>query len=278
MKVLLTGAGGQLGRAVQAVFTGHEVAALGHGALDITDLAAVRAAVAALQPALVLNAAAWTDVDGAESDPAGACRVNALGPRNLALACAGAGAVLLHISTDYVFDGRAGRPYHEYDATAPLNVYGAGKLAGEEAVRVHCPRHYIVRTAWLYGAEGRNFPNTLRGLAERPEVRVVDDQHGSPTYAPHLARALLELVETQAWGTWHLAGSGGTSWYGLTCELFRALGVQTPVVPVATAEFPRPAERPKYAVLESIQSPAIRLPPWEEGLAEFVREIDRNSE
>lgn len=273
MKVLLTGAGGQLGRAVQAVFARHEVVALGHGALDVADLAAARAAVAAHRPALVLNAAAWTDVDGAESDPAGAYRANALGPRNLALACAGAGAALLHLSTDYVFDGRAVRPYHEYDATAPLNVYGAGKLAGEAAVRAHCPRHYIVRTAWLYAAAGRNFPNTMRGLANRSEVRVVDDQHGSPTYAPHLARALLELVETQAWGTWHLAGGGGTSWYGLTRELFRALGVRIPVVPVSTAEFPRPAERPKYAVLASIQSPEIRLPPWEEGLAEFVREV-----
>src|SRR5262249_54438899 len=176
----------------------------------------------------------------------------------------------LHVSTDYVFDGTAGRAYHEYDRPNPLSVYGRSKLAGEEAVRAAHARHYVVRTAWLYAAEGRNFPLTLLGLGAKGPVRVVDDQHGSPTFAPHLAEAIARLVATGAWGTYHLAGAGETTWHGLTQTLFELCGVRSPVEAVITDAFPRPAPRPRYSVLTSIQEPRITLPPWRAGLAEFA--------
>ena len=154
-------------------------------------------------------------------------------------------------------------------------MYGASKLAGETAVRNANRRHYIVRTAWVYHESAGNFPRTMLSLADRDEVRVVTDQVGSPTYAPHLARGLLRVIETGAFGTYHLAGSGEASWYDLTCELYRKLGIRTPVIPVTTEEFPRPAERPRYSALTSIQEPAIELPPWTEGLAEFCSKVER---
>jgi dTDP-4-dehydrorhamnose reductase len=273
MRILLTGAGGQLGSALRACLTTHDLVALEHAQLDIASLGAVRDVVRTQAPQVVINAAAYNDVDGAETRSDDAFAGNALGPRNLALATAERGAVLVHVSSDYVFDGTSRRPYHEFDRPNPRSVYAASKLAGEEAVRALNPRHYVVRTAWLYHTIGRNFPKTMRGLAERSEVRVVSDQFGSPTYAPHLAVALTHLLATDAFGTYHLAGSGGTSWYELTVALYRELGITTPVRPVATAEFPRPAERPRYSVLTTLQEPHILLPPWHEGLAEFARAL-----
>lgn len=272
MRILIVGADGQLGHALQGVATSHELIPLTYAQLDITDLGAVREAVTAYRPAALINCAAYTNVDGAETDPVAAYRVNAVGPRNLAIAASALDLPLVHVSTDYVFDGRAERPYHEYDSPHPLSVYGQSKLAGEEAVATLHPRHYIARTAWLYHtlpSEGKNFPRTMLGLAGREEVRVVSDQYGSPTYAPHLAQALLTLLETEAFGTYHLAGRGGTSWFELTRRLYELFSVPTRVVPVATAEFPRPAPRPRYSVMTTIQSPEILLPPWEEGLAAF---------
>jgi dTDP-4-dehydrorhamnose reductase len=271
MKIVITGAAGQLGQALQATLHGHALVALDHRGLDITRLSAVRDAVAAQQPDLVINAAAYNDVDGAETHDAEAYAGNALGPRNLAVATAEHSIALLHVSSDYVFDGSAQRPYHEFDLPAPRSLYAKSKLAGEAAVRTHNHRHYIVRTAWLFSTVGRNFAKTIWGLAGRPEVRVVSDQYGSPTYAPHLAEAIGRLIESGAFGTYHLAGKGGTSWFELTRALYRHLGIATPVVPVSTADFPRPAERPRYSVLTTAQDPAILLPPWEEGVAAFAR-------
>jgi dTDP-4-dehydrorhamnose reductase len=271
MRILLTGAGGQLGQALQAALTDYDLVAFDRQRLDITQLEAVRAAVQTLQPDLVLNAAAFNNVDGAESDPNTAYRGNALGPRNLAVVTAACRLPLLHVSTDYVFAGTSKRPYHEFDCPHPRSVYGASKLAGEEVVRALNPCHYVVRTAWLYHTTGHNFPKTMCSLADQPEVRVVSDQYGSPTYAPHLATAIARLIPTGAYGTYHLAGRGGTSWFEVTRMLYRLLGIQTPVRPVATADFPRPAERPRYSVLTTVQDPQILLPPWEEGLAEFAR-------
>jgi dTDP-4-dehydrorhamnose reductase len=273
MKILVTGAAGQLGACLPEALAGHEVVALARDRLDIANLTQVRLAVQSHRPHAVVNAAAYNRVDEAESDPDAAFRGNALGPRNLALATADAGIALVHVSTDYVFDGTATRPYHEYDATGPRSTYGASKLAGESAVRELNPRHFVVRTAWLYAAGGSNFPHTMLRLADRPEVRVVSDQVGSPTYAPHLARALARLLGTGAFGTYHLAGAGAASWYELTRALYARRGIATPVVPVTTAEFPRPAPRPAYSVLTTIQDPRIVLPPWEEGLAEFCRAL-----
>lgn len=275
MKVLLLGAAGQLGRQIQASNRSHAIAALAHKELDIADLDAVRAAVRDHRPDLVLNAAAFNDVDRAEADPDAAFRGNALGPRNLALAAAEAGAAILHVSTDYVFDGQKTAPYHEYDRPAPLSSYGRSKLAGEVAVKELNPRHYIVRTAWVYEPKGNNFPKTLYFLAlKHKEVRVVSDVKGSPTSAAHLARAILNLIDTGAFGTYHLAGAGdGASWFDLATCFFRELHLDTVVLPVPSSEFPRPAPRPRYSVLRTIQAPQILLPPWQEGVAEFARDI-----
>lgn len=271
LRILVTGAAGQLGHALGTALARHRILASDVDRLDITRLAAVREALRAESVDLAINAAAFNDVDGAESDPDAAYRANALGPRNLALATAERGIPLLHVSTDYVFDGTGTRPYHEFDRPAPCSAYGRSKLAGEEAVRALNPRHYVVRTAWLYHAVGKNFPKTMLALAGRPEVRVVNDQCGSPTYAPHLAAAIAELIGSGAFGTYHFAGRGEATWYELTRALYRHFGISTAVQPVSTAEFPRPAPRPRYSVLTTLQDPQILLPPWEEGLAEFAR-------
>ena len=270
MRILVTGAGGQLGRALPSALARHEVVGLPHAALDVAVRPAVDAALETVRPHLVINAAAWTDVDGAESDPDGAFRANATGPENLARATAERGIALLHVSTDYVFAGEGTRPLDEEAATAPRSVYGRSKLAGEDAVRAHQPRHFLVRTAWLYASHGRNFPSTLLSLSSRPELPVVDDQHGSPTWAPHLAEAIAHLIGTERWGTWHLAGRGGTTWYGFARALLDAAGIGTPLVPVGTDAFPRPAPRPAYAVLTTRRDPPILLPPWEEGVAAWA--------
>lgn len=278
MKILITGAGGQLGRALQAAFEADEITSLSHGQLDITRFHEVQQAIAAARPAIVINAAAYTNVDGAETEREEAYKGNALGPRNLALATAGRSIPLLHVSTDYVFNGMSDRPYHEFDHPHPLSVYGRSKLAGEQVVASLNPRHYIVRTAWLYSDEGKNFPRTMLAQASRDEVRVVNDQFGSPTYAPHLAQAIVELIESEMYGIYHLAGSGGASWFELTLKLYQLCGIGTRVRPVTTSEFPRPAVRPRYSVLTTLQDPQIILPPWEEGLAEFSRKVSERAE
>jgi dTDP-4-dehydrorhamnose reductase len=269
VRVLVTGAAGQLGRSLHAPLAQHDVTAYTRAELDITKLDAVRAAVDAVKPDLVINAAAYNRVDDAEADATDAYRGNALAPRNLALATAERGLPVVHVSTDYVFDGRGTRPYHEFDTTNPQSAYGRSKLAGEQAVREINPRHYVVRTAWVYHHQGPNFPHTMLSLASRPEVRVVDDQVGSPTYAPHLAQAIARLIETGAFGTYHFAGAGEVSWYGLTCRLYALRGIRTQVVPVTSAEFVRPAPRPHYSVLTTLQEPRIVLPPWQDALEEF---------
>ncbi len=273
MKVLLTGAGGQLGQAVERGWNGHEIVTRTHGELDILDLASVRSALGTVKPDLVINAAAYNAVDAAESDPEGAFAANAVGPRHLALATAERDLPLVHVSSDYVFDGCLGRAYHEFDETNPRSVYGHSKLAGEEAVRTHNPRHQIVRTAWLYSPVGRNFALTMRSLAGRGEVRVVCDQFGSPTYVPHLAAGLERLAETGAYGTFHLASAGAASWYDLARALFRELGLAVEVLPIPTSEYPTAAVRPPYSALVSLQQPRIGLPPWQDGVKEFAAAV-----
>jgi dTDP-4-dehydrorhamnose reductase len=270
MKVLIVGAGGQLGRALQTGLTRHEIIALPHARLDVTRFEATREAVTAHRPDVVINASAYTDVDGAESDQAGAYRLNSVAPRNLSVASCELGIPLVHVSTDYVFDGLSDHPYHEFDRTSPLSIYGKSKLAGEWAVAAHNPRHYIVRTSWLYHTEGENFPKAMLAQSKRAEVRVACDQFGSPTYAPHLVGAIERLIEIGAYGTYHLAGNGAASRFDMTRRLYQLLGIGTVALPAATAEFPRPAPRPRYSVLTTVQEPEILLPRWEDGLAEFA--------
>ena len=274
MKVLITGAGGQLGCALQKVLSDQEVVALNRAELDIANLDDVRSAVAAHRPDAVINCAAYTAVDLAEPDEAGAFKLNADGARHLAIATAEMNIALAQVSTDYVFDGAGNRPYHENDLTNPQSVYGRSKLAGEQAVASINPRHYIARTAWLYHhepANAKNFPKTMLAQSHRQSVKVVNDQHGSPTYAPHLAAAIARLIETDSYGVYHLAGAGSATWFDLTVRLYQLFGVKTVVEPCATDEFPRPAPRPAYSALETIREPKILLPPWPEGLEQFAK-------
>lgn len=252
----------------------HKVVALTRAEPDITNLDDVRAAVAAHRPDVVINCAAYTNVDSAESDEAGAFKLNAEGPRNLAVVTADLNIPLVQVSTDYVFDGLSSRPYQETDTTNPQSVYGRSKLAGEQAVASLNPRHYIARTAWLYHhepASAKNFPKTMLAQSHRESVRVVNDQHGSPTYAPHLAAAIARLIETESYGIYHLAGGGQTTWFDLTRRLYQLFSVKTLVEPCTTQEFSRPAKRPAYSVLTTIREPRILLPPWEDGLEQFAK-------
>jgi dTDP-4-dehydrorhamnose reductase len=239
----------------------------------VTDADATREALAEAQPRAAINCAAWTDVDGAEAHEEQALAVNGAGAGNVARAADAVGARVVQASTDYVFDGRKTIPYVEDDPPSPLGAYGRSKLAGEEAVAAAGPAHAIVRTAWLFGAGGRNFVDTMLALAEdRDEVRVVTDQVGCPTWTGQLAPALVELAERPDTGIFHVAAGGRCTWYELAVETFDAAGVACRVIPTTTESFPRPAPRPAFSVLESIRPEAPILPPWQEGLRAYVRE------
>ncbi|MBV9079624.1 MAG: dTDP-4-dehydrorhamnose reductase [Elusimicrobia bacterium] len=271
MRLLITGAGGQLGTALQTVFSDAVLFPLGHGDLDISHRDRVLETVRRLKPDLVINAAAYNAVDKAETERDAAFAANEAGPRHLAEAAAEAGVPIVHVSTDYVFDGRLGRPYREDDPTHPLSVYGQSKLAGEEAVRRANPKHFVVRTAWLYHDTGRNFFRLMLALSEKGPVRAVSDQRSSPTYAPHLAQGLRRLVDTGAFGTYHMAGAGGpASRFDELKEFYRRIGHRGTVEPVSMAQFPQPASRPKFTPLETARTPRIVLPDWREGVAAFA--------
>jgi dTDP-4-dehydrorhamnose reductase len=248
---LVTGAGGMLGQDLVAVLAGREVTALTRTQLDICDPSAVAAAVSGHD--VVVNAAAWTDVDGAEEHEAEATRVNGRGAEMLAEACVQAGARMVQISTDYVFDGTAREPYAEDAPVRPRSAYGRSKAVGEAAVRALLPdAAYVVRTSWLYGAGGPNFVRAMASLeSSRETIDVVDDQVGAPTWSMEVARAVQVLVESDAAaGVYHATASGQTSWYGLARAVFEELGADPERVrPTTTDKFPRPAPRPAYSVL-----------------------------
>jgi dTDP-4-dehydrorhamnose reductase len=260
---VITGAGGQLGRALVEAFAGDEVVALARSDWDVA-----LPAPDGLHPDLVLHAAAWTDVDGAESDPQGAAAVNVGGTRH----AAELGAPLVYFSTDYVFDGQKRDPYFESDSPNPLSAYGHSKLLGEAAAGEDA---WIVRSSWLFGATGHNFVRTMLRLgAEQQEVRVVDDQRGCPTYVGHLAAAVRELVDADApRGVWHLAADGGATWCELAAAIFEAAGLACRAVPISTAELGRPAPRPANSVLRSEREGAPQLPHWREGLAACLERL-----
>lgn len=270
MKVLVTGAGGQLGSELAGVLPdrGHEVVALDRKGLDVADPASIRDALAAHAPDLVVNAAAYTNVDGAESEPELAYAVNALGPRNLAQACEGEGVGLLHVSTNYVFDGGANRPYEPFDPAHPTSAYGRSKLAGEECVRGLSTRWYVVRTAGVYG-RGHNFVRTMLRLGrERDTLRVKSDEFVSPTYALDLAEGIADLAEAGLYGVYHLTNAGSCSWYEFAGAIFELAGVEVEVVPVSGSEYPLPADRPANGVISAIGSPPLRH--WRDALKAYL--------
>jgi dTDP-4-dehydrorhamnose reductase len=285
MRLLVSGAAGMLGHDVMRAGerAGHELVPVDLPELDITDPAAVEGLFDELQGEpgslqAVINCAAWTDVDGAESRREAAKAVNAEGAGNLARAAARIGAPLLHISTDYVFDGVAPldgdgrpRPYVESDPTAPRSVYGATKLEGERQVLAASPKHTVLRTAWLYGVDGKNFVETMLRLAgEREAVQVVTDQIGSPTWSGHLAPAALGLLERQVTGLVHLTGSGEVSWNGFTREIFRQAEIECRVESATSEQMARPAPRPAWSALASERDDVLPMPPWQDGLAGYL--------
>jgi dTDP-4-dehydrorhamnose reductase len=262
VRVVVTGAAGMLGQDVVRAL-GDEAVALSRSGLDVTDGPAVREALAGAD--VVVNCAAWTNVDGAEEHPAEALAVNCDGARNVAEAA----SRVLYVSSDYVFDGKKRSPYVESDPTGPLQAYGRSKLAGEVATAEANPRHFIVRSSWLFGAGGGNFVETMLRLArERDKLRVVADQVGCPTFTGHLAEGIVRLVRTDDYGIHHLAGSGRCSWYEFAHEIFERSGVDCHVEPCTTDEYPLPARRPAWSVLGSER--ADSLPPWQEGLEAYL--------
>ncbi|PZF79414.1 dTDP-4-dehydrorhamnose reductase [Jiangella anatolica] len=273
MRWLVTGAAGMLGRDMTTVLDGAQVTALTRADLDITDAAAVDTAVSGHD--VIVNTAAWTDVDGAETAEEAATAVNGAGPAHLAAACARHGARLVHVSTDYVFDGAATAPYPEDAPTAPRSAYGRSKLAGERAVLAALPdAGYVVRTAWLYGEHGGNFVRTMARLAaQRDTLDVVDDQRGQPTWSMDVAHAIAGLVRADApAGVYHATNAGETTWFGLARAVFAQLGLDPARVrPTTTDRFPRPAPRPAYSVLGHdgwARAGLAPLRPWDEALAE----------
>ena len=284
MKVFVTGASGMTGAQLVsgARAKGWGVAYASHADLDITDYAAVEDAICREAPNIVFNAAAYTAVDTAEEEIETAMSVNSSGASNVARAAALSGAGIVHISTDYVFDGAADAPYRPADDPRPVNVYGESKLAGEIGVRDECARHLIVRTSWVYSHEGKNFVLTmLRAAGERRELKVVNDQTGSPTSSHDLAAALISAAdklvrdETVA-GTYHFSNSGQTTWYDFAREIFRNRGIDPHVEPIATADFKTAARRPMWSVLDCSsfeKTFGITRRPWQEALKETMEKI-----
>ena len=273
MKVLVTGATGMLGQDVVAIARSqrHEVIALDHEHLDVTDAAAVERRIERSRPHAVINCAGWTDVDGAEENEAEATAVNGEGAANLAAATARVDARLVYPSTDYVFDGSKRQPYVESDQPAPLNAYGRSKAAGEKATADRNRRSYVVRTAWLFGPGGSNFVETMLRLgSDGGHVVVVHDQVGSPTYTGHLAAGLVRIIDGPAYGIHHMAGSGQCSWFEFAEEIFRQSSLSCRVFGATSDMVARETERPKYSALKSGRETPIVLPPWKRGLADYL--------
>lgn len=275
MRITILAANGQLGHElVRVLSAGHDVRAWRDAEVDITNRQAVAGAILDGQAEYVVNAAAYTDVDGCESNPDRAWAVNAEAPGHLAQLCEGSAIGLLHFSTDYVFDGMLRRPYREDDPTRPLQVYGKSKRAGELAVLANCPQALVIRTAWLYGAYGRNFVKTILTLAsQRPGLEVVDDQRGTPTSAADLAALVPWLIAHRLAGVFHATNAGDCTWYEFALCILKLRGLKTPVAPLSSAAVQRPAQRPAYSVLDNgalLAAGAPPLRPWAEALRAFL--------
>lgn len=290
MKVLITGAHGQLGQDIARIFNlaGHDVFSCGRKELNVTDLDHCRQVISTRRPDWIIHCAAYTAVDAAETDVEAAYVVNAIGTRNMALAAEKIDAKIVFISTDYVFSGTTERPYIEYDFPHPQSVYGKSKLAGEQMVQSFCSRWFIVRTSWLFGLHGNNFVKTMLRLGqEKPLLKVVNDQKGSPTYTVDLAQFLINLITTEKYGLYHASNSGSCTWYEFTEAIFEeareqlGLKITAELQPCTTAEFPRPAPRPANSTMDHL---AIRLnqledlPHWREGLKQFMVDMKQHPE
>jgi len=252
MKVLVTGANGMLGQDLCPVLedVGFYVIETDKENLDITDEKMVENVLSSVKPDMVIHCAAYTNVDGAETDFETANLINVIGTENVAKAGAEIGAIMVYISTDYVFDGTKTEPYLPDDKTNPQSNYGLTKLKGEEAVQKYCEKYYIARTSWLYGHYGKNFVETMISLADKPELKVVDDQIGCPTWTIELANGILKLL-SKPFGIYHVCGGGQTSWYGFAKEIFSQMNLDVNLKPCTTEEFPRPAKRPQYSVMDN---------------------------
>src|SRR3989441_1070174 len=280
MRILITGAKGQLGQELLRVLRGEDVIATDQPEYALTD-PMLGEKIAAQRPDLVIHTAAYTDVDGCERDPDTTFQVNAQGTRRVAEGAAKANARLIYLSTDYVFDGKKAEPYTERDPVNPLNVYGRSKLAGEEEAVKGCRRTLVLRTSWLYGVHGNNFVKTILSLAvTQPELRVVEDQRGSPTYARHLAQVIAGLIRSDVTGVLHAGGGGECSRYEFAKGILQEAGLECRVVPILTGEAGLPALRPPHLALltASLHQHGLSLPPWREGVRQFLMDRVKHME
>lgn len=268
-RILVTGANGMLARDLCPMLedADFEVIETTRNELDVTDELQVRRVISDVKPDYVIHCAAYTNVDKAEEEPEIADLINAKSAEYIAKACNSNNAVMIYISTDYVFDGTKKTPYFPDDTTNPTGAYGLSKLHGEEAVRKFCPAHYIIRTSWLYGHHGKNFVETMISLAEKTELKVVDDQVGCPTWTVDLSDAIISFIDEEPpFGTYHACGSGSTSWYGFAKEIFDLMNLNVNLIPCTTEEFPRPAKRPAYSVMDNEGI----LRDWKQALQEYI--------
>lgn len=278
-KVIVTGANGQLGRAINRLYAGsteYELINTDVGELDITNVDRVMEFAREIRPYAIINCAAYTAVEACEKEEDLAFRINAIGPRNLSIAATETGAKLMHVSTDYVFDGNGCRPYVETDPVGPQGAYGRTKLAGENFVKEFSYRHYIVRTAWLYG-DGKNFVKTMLRLSEtNDKVRVVKDQVGSPTSADELAKAIAYLLPTENYGLFHGTCEGDCSWAQFTEEIFKLAGRSTVVEPITSEEYGAAVKRPAYSILENYMlkmTTDFMFSDWHDAIAEYLKKV-----
>lgn len=268
MKVLVTGAKGMLGQDLCPILedNGYDVIETDVNVMDITKPESIEKVFSAEKPEIVIHCAAYTNVDKAEEDIDTARLINVIGTENIAKACNKYDATMVYISTDYVFDGQGKEPYKPLDKTAPLNNYGLTKWEGETAVRENLEKYYICRTSWLYGHHGKNFVETMLSLADKPELKVVDDQVGCPTWTVDLASTIVKILEVKPFGTYHTCGGGSTSWYGFAKEIFEQAGLKVNLNPCTTDEFPRPAKRPAYSIMDN----GGLLRDWKLALKEYL--------
>lgn len=282
MRVLVLGSEGQLGSELCRVMEEHDLIPTKHSEVDVSRLPSLVEFSKQVRPEVVINASGYTDVDDCEANRERAFLVNAIGARNAAIAPRDVGAELIHISTDYVFDGRKEEPYVECDMAMPLNNYGWSRLLGERMAMEQNPSTFILRIAWLYGLAGRNFVKTILALAKnRDELRVVDDQRGTPTFAGDVAKQIKLLMATESYGLYHGTSQGSCTWYVFAKEILRLAGISVKVMPVTSAEYPRPARRPANSVLDNLMLRVQGLdimPPWQDSLTSHIGEIKESIE